>query len=102
MMNSQKPKRQRTAALQNLSEFTKRPGLRQSSAAFAFCLIALATSTIAAEDREAALLRAMASDANVVERAAKDPARPQFHFRAPANWMNDPNGPIFYGGFYHM
>jgi beta-fructofuranosidase len=56
----------------------------------------------AADDREAALLRAMSSVQNAAERAAKDPARPQFHFRAPGNWINDPNGPIFYGGYYHM
>jgi beta-fructofuranosidase len=33
---------------------------------------------------------------------ATDPLRPQFHFLAPANWMNDPNGPIFWKGLYHM
>jgi len=55
-----------------------------------------------ADDREAALLRAMGSVQNASERAAKDSARPQFHFRAPANWMNDPNGPIFHRGYYHM
>jgi len=54
------------------------------------------------DDREAALLRAMGSVQNASERAAKDSARPQFHFRAPGNWMNDPNGPIFHRGYYHM
>lgn len=34
--------------------------------------------------------------------AARDPMRPRFHFRPPALWMNDPNGPIWHGGWYHM
>src|SRR6266567_3829630 len=33
---------------------------------------------------------------------ADDPQRPQFHLLPPANWMNDPNGPIFWKGKYHM
>ena len=24
------------------------------------------------------------------------------HLRAPGNWINDPNGFIFYGGQYHL
>lgn len=31
-----------------------------------------------------------------------DDDRPQFHIQPPAGWMNDPNGPIFYKGRYHM
>ncbi len=30
------------------------------------------------------------------------PLRPKYHFIAPANWMNDPNGPIYYKGEYHI
>lgn len=33
---------------------------------------------------------------------AGDPRRPQFHLLPTANWMNDPNGPIYYRGKYHM
>jgi beta-fructofuranosidase len=33
---------------------------------------------------------------------ASDPLRPQYHLLPAHNWMNDPNGPIFYGGQYHM
>jgi beta-fructofuranosidase len=33
---------------------------------------------------------------------AHDPLRPQFHLLPAANWMNDPNGPIFFDGRYHM
>jgi fructan beta-fructosidase len=28
--------------------------------------------------------------------------RPQFHFTPAKNWMNDPNGPIYYEGEYHL
>ena len=33
---------------------------------------------------------------------AADPHRPQYHFLPAANWMNDPNGPIYWQGKYHM
>lgn len=49
-----------------------------------------------------AATRAMTSLAEATPRAAKDPLRPIFHFHPPANWMNDPNGTIYYGGYYHM
>lgn len=38
----------------------------------------------------------------LARRLAADPDRPRFHFLPPANWMNDPNGPIWHGGRYHM
>ena len=28
--------------------------------------------------------------------------RPQFHFSPAKNWMNDPNGLLYYGGQYHL
>jgi beta-fructofuranosidase len=36
------------------------------------------------------------------QQLAADPRRPQFHLVPPANWMNDPNGPIYWHGKYHM
>jgi beta-fructofuranosidase len=36
------------------------------------------------------------------EKLAADPLRPQFHLLPSKNWMNDPNGPIFWNGLYHM
>jgi beta-fructofuranosidase len=33
---------------------------------------------------------------------AADPQRPQYHLLPAANWMNDPNGPIYWQGKYHM
>src|SRR5256885_562176 len=33
---------------------------------------------------------------------AADPLRPQYHLLPARNWMNDPNGPIYWNGRYHM
>ncbi len=33
---------------------------------------------------------------------ASDPLRPQYHLLPAHNWMNDPNGPIFFRERYHM
>lgn len=49
-------------------------------------------SPISADHDPAALCRKLASD----------PLRPQYHLLPAHNWMNDPNGPIFFRGRYHM
>ena len=33
---------------------------------------------------------------------ANDPHRPHYHFLAPADWLNDPNGLIQTGGLTHL
>ncbi|XP_010536191.1 PREDICTED: beta-fructofuranosidase, insoluble isoenzyme CWINV6-like [Tarenaya hassleriana] len=30
------------------------------------------------------------------------PYRTRFHFQPPENWLNDPNGPMYYKGVYHL
>ena len=41
-------------------------------------------------------------DAAWCHKLASDPLRPQYHLLPAHNWMNDPNGPIFFRGRYHM
>lgn len=53
-------------------------------------------------ERNSELAKAMQSVQAAIPKAEADPNRPGFHFRAPANWMNDPNGPICYNGWYHV
>lgn len=35
-------------------------------------------------------------------RLRSDPQCPQYHFTAPSNWLNDPNGLIQWNGTYHL
>jgi fructan beta-fructosidase len=35
-------------------------------------------------------------------KAYQEPYRLQFHFSPAANWMNDPNGMVYYDGEYHL
>ncbi|MDO9120439.1 MAG: hypothetical protein Q7U31_01550, partial [Anaerolineaceae bacterium] len=39
---------------------------------------------------------------NQVFHVQQDPQHPQYHFAPPANWMNDPNGRIFWKGNVHL
>lgn len=52
-------------------------------------------------DKEA-LIRATAAVEAVAPRAQADPGRPIFHVTSLAQWVNDPNGPIFHKGYYHL
>jgi beta-fructofuranosidase len=42
------------------------------------------------------------SHSDLQARLAADPRRPQFHLLPAHNWMNDPNGPIYFNRMYHM
>ena len=50
------------------------------------------------EDRD----KAMAAVTAAVPTAQKDPTRPVYHFRPPAQWMNDICGAIRYKDYYHV
>ena len=56
----------------------------------------------AANRKNPAVSKAMASMLQAEQLAARDPWRPVYHFHPPANWMNDPNGTIFYKGWHHL
>jgi fructan beta-fructosidase len=38
----------------------------------------------------------------VVDKPYQETYRPQFHFTPRKNWMNDPNGLVYYAGEYHL
>ncbi|UHG92783.1 glycoside hydrolase family 32 protein [Spirosoma oryzicola] len=37
-----------------------------------------------------------------VDTTYKQPYRPQYHFSSRTNWINDPNGLVYYDGEYHL
>jgi len=71
--------------------FSRRTFLRFSAAV-------AATSTSA----QRFLLATHSANDGLHSKLASDPLRPQYHLLPAHNWMNDPNGPIFYRGRYHM
>lgn len=54
------------------------------------------------DERRELLARANESVRQAAARVKGDPLRPIYHVLPPANWMNDPNGPLFYKGYYHL
>jgi len=69
----------------------------------AVCSFFLATNQGQMSSERAALLNAAHQ---AVQTRMQSPGewdqQPQFHFHAPAQWMNDPNGPIYFRGWYHV
>jgi len=59
-------------------------------------------SAFAASDESAWREKALAAVEAAVPQAEKDPTRPVYHFRPPAQWMNDICGAIHYKGYYHV
>ena len=71
---------------------------------FRLTLLAIGGLTLCArsESPNEVIVRATAAVQAAVPRAQADSTRPVFHIASPAQWMNDPNGPIFYKGYYHL
>jgi beta-fructofuranosidase len=73
-----------------LLQVSRRSFLRTSAAAL---IAAASRHRLAAEDPAPGVL---------CRKLASDPLRPQYHLLPAHNWMNDPNGPIYFHGRYHM
>jgi beta-fructofuranosidase len=54
------------------------------------------------DQRDQALARADASVKAASARIQSDRDRPIYHLLPPAYWNNDPNGPVYYHGKYHL
>ena len=67
-----------------------------------FLSFCLACPISAAESANLAIEKATAAVEAAVPPAQSDPAHPIFHVTAPAQWINDPNGPIYCKGYYHL
>jgi len=48
------------------------------------------------------ILLAHAGGLEAAVSAFDEPWRPQFHFSPPQQWMNDPNGMVYFDGEYHL
>jgi beta-fructofuranosidase len=65
-------------------------------------LLAADPAALMSPSTSPAVVRAMDSVQAAIPRAEADPSRPVYHFHSPALWMNDPNGPIYHKGTYHL
>jgi len=65
-------------------------------------LSSLAAAPLAVAARDSRYGFALSSGEDLRARLAADTLRPQCHLLPARNWMNDPNGPIFWSGQHHM
>ncbi|MGC2329925.1 MAG: glycoside hydrolase family 32 protein [Candidatus Acidiferrales bacterium] len=62
----------------------------------------LAASCVRGAESDRDLAQAMEAVRAAIPLASADRERPIYHFHPPANWNNDPNGPLFYNGWHHL
>jgi beta-fructofuranosidase len=86
-------------ARRKTGKFPLRICIRSTLAVF---LAALPLATAAPASPNEAIQRAMASVTAATPRAEANPTRPLFHVAPPAFWNNDPNGPLYHRGWYHL
>uniref|UniRef100_A0ACD5UX40 Uncharacterized protein n=2 Tax=Avena sativa TaxID=4498 RepID=A0ACD5UX40_AVESA len=68
-------------------------GLRLAACAVLLCLVVPSSS---------ALRWLSDSEPEIDAAAGQDDYRTSYHFRPTKNWQNDPNGPMYYKGVYHL
>jgi len=66
-----------------------------------FVSTTLALSAWGKSDDSLLWQKAKASVEAAIPQAEQDPTRPAYHFRPPAQWMNDICGAIYYKDYYH-
>jgi len=80
---------------------TRRAFLQVSTVAAAASVSARAFPAVEARSATTPVAKDSATEA-LCRKLASDPFRPQYHLLPAHNWMNDPNGPIYFRGRYHM
>lgn len=86
----------------------KRLQLKKRGIIFSFlpisiiCLIFLLTGCETSEDQESAFDENLINQHMDAEVTLDEKYRPQYHYTPKMNWMNDPNGLVYYEGQYHL
>ena len=63
---------------------------------------AVSALTLAGLTLAAAMAGSLSASASAAPGLGDEPYRPAIHYTPEKNWMNDPNGLVFYKGVYHM
>ena len=48
------------------------------------------------------LAAALGIEPAAIDTTQQDPRLPVYHFKSPAGWMGDVNGPLYHQGYYHL